>query len=33
MNKRVNEAYDKLNGTQRNYLAMMSELIARARLN
>ena len=33
MNARVNQAYDKLNGTQRNYLSMMSELIARAREN
>jgi hypothetical protein len=31
MNARVNQAYDKLNGTQRNYLSMMSEFIESAR--
>lgn len=33
MNARVNEAYNKLNGSQRDYLVMMSELIENAREN
>lgn len=33
MNGITDTAYSKLNGTQRNYLMMMSELIERARNN